>query len=176
MSTPDYMEIRAWCKESQEIAEEYGVEEALSYLLGEKFAPLLRELKDARRQVQFLYSEKDRSMVEPLAQKDQAFRLGYMLTLENNYREQLETIKHLERLTGDFIEEIRDAFEEQDVIKFLENHPRLDPPQDDMSFNLDSLKISDSEKLTAEDLMAEVEDIYLAEEIRKMLQNKWQAR
>ena len=176
MSTPEYNEIRAWCLESQEIAEEYGVEEALSYLLGEKFTPLLRELKEARRQVQFLYSEKDRSTVEPLAQKDQAFRLGYMLTLENNYREQLEAIKHLERLTGDFIEEIRDAFEEQDVMKFLENHPRLDPPQDEMSFNLDSLKISDSEKLTAEDLMAEVEDIYLAEEIRKMLQNKWQAR
>ncbi len=176
MDTPDYNQIKAWCQESQEIADEYGVEEALSYLLGEKFAPLLRELKNARRQVQFLYSEKDRSMVEPLAQKDQAFRLGYMLTLENNYKEQLEAIKHLERLTADFIDEIRDAFEEQDVIEFLENYPRLDPPQDDLTFNFDSLKISDSGQLTAEDLMAEVEDIYLAEEIKKMLQNKWQAR
>ncbi len=176
MSIPDYHQIRAWCLEAQEIADELGVEEALSYLFGEKFAPLLRELKNARRQVQYLYSEKDRSMVEPLAEKDQAFRLGYMMTLENNYKEQLETIKHLERLTEDFTLEIREAFEEQDVIEFLENYPRLEPPQDDLSFNFDSLKIADSGQLSAEDLLAEVEDIYLAEEIRKMLQNKWQAR
>ncbi|QPJ62889.1 MAG: PTS sugar transporter subunit IIA [Candidatus Nitronauta litoralis] len=176
MSTPEYHEIRAWCKESQEIADEYGIEEALSYLLGEKFAPLLRELKKARRQVQFLYSEKDRSMVEPLAKKDQDFRLGYMMTLENNYREQLEAIKHLERLTGDFMEEIRDAFEEQDVLEFLENYPRLDSPQDDLTMSFETLGGTDSDQFTTKDLMAEVEDIYLAEEIRKLLQNKWQAR
>lgn len=64
-----------------------------------------------------------------------------MMTLENNYREQLEAIKHLERLTGDFMEEIRDAFEEQDVLEFLENYPRLDSPQDDLTMSFETLGV-----------------------------------
>ncbi len=176
MDIPDYHQIRAWCLEAQEIADDYGVDEALSYLMGERFAPLLREVKNARNQVQYLYSEKDRAMVETLAEKDQSFRLGYMMTLENNYKEHLEQIKHLEQLTSDFIHEIREAFEEQDVMEFLENYPRLDPPQDDLSLNLDSLKISDADQMTAEDLLAEVDDIFLAEEMRKLLLKNWQTR
>lgn len=176
METVDYHQIRAWCLEAQEIADDYGVEEALSYLMGEKFAPLLRQVKSARSQVQHLYSEKDREMVESLAKKDQDLRLGYMMTLETNYKEQLEQIKHLEQLTSDFVHEIREAFEEQDVIEFLENYPRLESPEDNLAFDLESLKISDDAPMTTKDVMAEVEDIFLAEEMRKLLMENRQAR
>ncbi len=171
MEELDFQEIRSWCREAQDYANELGVEEALSYLLGERFSPLVKSLRKSRDQVKYLYSERDRPMVQSLAEKDQSFRTGYLLAVETNYKKHLEQIHYLERLIDDFILEIKEAFEEQDVLDFLETYPRLSAKLEDV-LDQDALKEPSVESLSDQDLMAEVEDIYLADEIRRLFQNK----
>jgi len=175
MEQMDYNNIRSWCHEAQSYADELGVEEALSYLIGERFSPLLKSLKQARTQVKYLYTEQDRPVVQSLAKKDQAFRTGYMLAVETNYKEHLEQISYLERLLRDFIQEIKEAFDEQDVLEYLETYPRLSARPEDF-LALDSLQTPGPETLDGKELMAEVEDIYLADEIRRLFENKRLAR
>ena len=108
MESLDYHQIRAYCKEAQEIADEYSVEDALSYLIGEKFSPLLSTLKKAETKVKFLYNPEDmRSDENPLNEGDDTFKAGYSLAVENHYQKSLEAVIDLKQLRDDFVGEMR---------------------------------------------------------------------
>ncbi|MFQ5482312.1 MAG: hypothetical protein ACE5ER_06095, partial [Nitrospinaceae bacterium] len=105
---------------------------------------------------------------------DQAFSLGYMMNLENNYKKHLDSLTHMNKLVKDFISEIREVFDEQDILKYLESYPRLGSPTVE---NLLAEDLHDESGLGAgEEMMGEVEDIFLVEEIRKLFKDKRPAR
>ena len=170
MESLDYHQIRAYCKEAQEIADEYGVEDALSYLIGEKFSPLLSALKKAETKVKYLYSQEDvPAEGNLLSESGTTLRAGYSLAVETHYQNSLEALKDLKHLRDDFLGEMKEAFEISDIREFLDSSPSLGSITQKQVYPDDVLD-SDRGELQVEDLFAEIDDLFMVEELKKLFQ------
>ena len=168
MESLDYHQIRAYCKEAQEIADEYGVEDALSYLIGEKFSPLLSALKKAETKVKYLYTQEDvHSENNPLNAGDETLKAGYSIAIETHYQSSLAAVKDLKHLRDDFVGEMKEAFEISDIRDFLESNPSLGAKTPQQAYP-DDLTESDPGELDIGDLFSEIDDLFLVEEIKKL--------
>jgi len=170
MESLDYHQIRAYCKEAQEIANEYGVDDALSYLIGEKFSPLLSALKKAEAKVKYLYSQEDiLSDDNPLNEGGVTLRAGYSLAVETHYQNSLEALKDLKHLRDDFVGEMKEAFEISDIRDFLETYPSLGSKTPQQTYQDDLLE-GDPGEMEIGDVFSEIDDLFLVEEIKKLFQ------
>ena len=59
-------QIQEFCDEGLKISELKGVQNGLSFLIGEKFGRIFLQLKKARGKLQFLYPSEDESENHPL--------------------------------------------------------------------------------------------------------------
>lgn len=168
MESLDYHLIRDYCRTAVDMAEELGAYDGLSYLIGEKFYPLVMALKQAEAKVQFLYNteESGEGDVEEMSlPSDNAeIQQGYLLAIQNNYQKALEKIEDLGQLRSDFIEEIKEAFEVDDIREYLDSYPRFGGNESEFGVLLKE----DDEPMEFKAVMSEVDDIFLAEEIKKL--------
>lgn len=168
MDSLDYHQIKGYCREALEISDEYGVHDGLSYLIGEKFCPLIVALKQAESKTKYLYnSEEESALYNPNGRNDLEVRENYSLTIESTYQKSLERLKDLKRLRDDFISEIKEAFEHSDIQDFLESYPRLGFKDKKQPFWEQALEEEDADSLEVEDILSEVDDIFMVEEIKK---------
>lgn len=168
MDSLDYHQIKGYCREAQEISDEYGVDDGLAYLIGEKFCPLIVALKQAESKTKYLYSSEEKNAIyNPAGKNDREIQENYSLTVENTYQKSLERLEDLKQLRDDFISEIKEAFEISDIQDFLESYPRLGFKDKKQPFWEQSLEEDDADSLEIEDIMSEVDDIFMVEEIKK---------
>jgi hypothetical protein len=168
MDSLDYHQIKGYCREALEISDEYGIDDGLSYLIGEKFCPLIVAVKQAESKTKYLYSaEEEAAIYNPAGKNDLEVQENYSLTVESTYRKSLERLEDLKHLRNDFISEIKEAFELSDVQDFLESYPRLGFKDKKQPFWEQSLEKEDADSLEIEDVMSEVDDIFMVEEIKK---------
>ena len=92
---------------------------------------------------------------------------NYSLTVESTYRKSLERLEDLKQLRDDFISEIKEAFELSDIQDFLESYPRIGFKDKKQPFWELTLENEDADSLEIEDIMSEVDDIFMVEEIKK---------
>jgi len=167
MESLDYEQIKGYCREALEISDEYGVHDGLSYLIGEKFCPLIVAVKQAESKTKYLYSsEEEDSIYNPTGKNDRTIQENYSLTVESTYQKSLERLEDLKHLRNDFISEIKEAFELSDIQDFLESYPRLGFKDKKQPFWEQTLE-EDADSLEIEDVMSEVDDIFMVEEIKK---------
>ena len=93
-------------------------------------------------------------------------RENYSLTVQGTYQKSLEQLKDLKHLRDDFISEIKEAFELSDIQDFLESYPRLGFKDKKQAFWEQALA-EDADSLEFEDILSEVDDIFMVEEIKK---------
>jgi hypothetical protein len=168
MDSLDYHQIKGYCREALEISDEYGIDDGLSYLIGEKFCPLIVALKQAESKTKYLYnSEEESAIYNPSDKNDSEIQENYSLTIENTYQRSLERLEDLKQLRNDFISEIKEAFELSDIQDFLGSYPRLGFKDKKQPFWEQSLEEEDADSLEIEDVMSEVDDIFMVEEIKK---------
>ena len=90
MDSLDYHQIKGYCREALEITDEYGVHDGLSYLIGEKFCPLIVALKQAESKTKYLYnSEEEDAIYNPTGNNDPMIRENYSLTVQGTYQKSL---------------------------------------------------------------------------------------
>jgi hypothetical protein len=168
MDSLDYHQIKGYCREALEISDEYGVDDGLAYLIGEKFCPLIVALKQAESKTKYLYSSEEKNAIHnPAGKNDREIQENYSLTVESTYQKSLERLEDLKQLRDDFISEIKEAFEISDIQDFLESYPRLGFKDKKQPFWEQSLEEDDADSLEIEDIMSEVDDIFMVEEIKK---------
>ena len=159
MDFTDQQQIKEYCLEALEITEQYGIHEGLSYLIGEKFYLVHKNLRKAENQARFAYEhEKEHgNNADPKGRED--FKLSYALTISKTYRFRLARIKSLEKTQSQFIQEIKDFFDTQDIMEYLNSYPRLGAKQ----------KSNDSppSPMTTKDVLAEIDDILIVESMKK---------
>ena len=110
MDSLDYHQIKGYCREALEISDEYGVHDGLTYLIGEKFCPLIVAVKQAESKVKYLYHSDDKDTAhDGLSKNDPSVRKSYLLTVETTYQKSLERLEDLKHLRNDFILEIKEA-------------------------------------------------------------------
>ena len=89
-------QIQEFCQEGLKISELKGVQNGLSFLIGEKFRRTFLQLKKAREKLQFLYPSEDESENHPLNKGGRALKMSYALAIQEHYSTPLEQVKHFE--------------------------------------------------------------------------------
>ncbi|GJL77911.1 MAG: hypothetical protein NPINA01_09000 [Nitrospinaceae bacterium] len=161
-----FHQIKTYCEEARKIAEQEGVTQGLAFLIGEKFSRNLHELNKCRNKLRFLYPEKNPFKEVPSSLGEKSLRLNYALTIKSNYGELLDRISRLEEAQKIFIREIKTVFELSEIQGYLDSHPRLGFKQKSV-INEETGREGEPE-FSTEDIFSEVEDIYLAETMKKL--------
>ena len=118
-------QIKAYCEQAHKIAENEGMAEGLAFLIGEKFSRILSEIKKCENKLKFLYPGKDPFENIPSSLGEQSLRLSYALTVSSNYGDHLKKLDRLEKTRGNFLQEIKKAFDPKEIQDYLNSHPRL---------------------------------------------------
>ena len=161
-------QIQEYCEEALVITDKYGPQEGLSYLVGKKFCRVLRSLREAQNKTKFLYADDIHSFEEnSLKSEEQRQEQRYAPDLKNNYKELQEEIRSLQSLSDEFIREIKDCFERQDIEDYLNSYPRLGSHREEQGVD-GPAESSDTVRLDKADIFSEVQDIFLVEEIKKL--------
>jgi len=168
MDSLDYHQIKGYCREALEISDEYGVHDGLTYLIGEKFCPLMAALRQTESKIKYKYnSEEEGSLLDSVSESRPVIRENYSMTVESTYQKLQDQLDNLKRLRDDFVAEIKEAFELTDIQDFLESYPRLGFNDKKQPFWEQVPDEIDHEGMDIADILSEVDDIYMVEDIRK---------
>ena len=151
-------QIQELCQEGLKISELKGVQNGLSFLIGEKFRRTFLQLKKAREKLQFLYPSEDESENHPLNKGGRALKMSYALAIQEHYSTPLEQVKHFELFLKTFAVAIKNSFSKDDIKNYFESSPTLGTYDEDRS---------DSE-LDYTGVLLEAEEILTLEEMRKL--------
>lgn len=151
-------QIQEFCQEGLKISELKGVQNGLSFLIGEKFRRTFLQLKKAREKLQFLYPNEDESENHPLNKGGRALKMSYALAIQEHYSTPLEQVKHFELFLKTFAVAIKNSFSKDDIKNYFESSPTLGTYDEDRS---------DSE-LDYTGVLLEAEEILTLEEMRKL--------
>ena len=102
-----------------------GIQNGLSYLIGEKFRRSFLELKKTRKKLQFLYPSEETSNVHPLDKGGRALKMSYALTVQEHYSVPLEQVKHYELFLKEFVVGIKNTFSAKDIQNYFDSSPQL---------------------------------------------------
>jgi hypothetical protein len=151
-------QIQEFCQEGLKISELKGVQNGLSFLIGEKFRRTFLQLKKAREKLQFLYPSEDESENHPLNKGGRALKMSYALAIQEHYSTPLEQVKHFELFLKTFAVAIKNSFSKDDIKNYFESSPTLGTYDEDRS---------DAE-LDYTGVLLEAEEILTLEEMRKL--------
>ena len=151
-------QIQEFCQEGLKISELKGVQNGLSFLIGEKFRRTFLQLKKAREKLQFLYPSEDESENHPLNKGVRALKMSYALATQEHYSTPLEQVKHFELFLKTFAVAIKNSFSKDDIKNYFESSPTLGTYEEDRS---------DSE-LDYTGVLLEAEEILTLEEMKKL--------
>ena len=151
-------QIQEFCQEGLKISELKGVQNGLSFLIGEKFRRTFLQLKKAREKLQFLYPSEDESENHPLNKGGRALKMSYALAIQEHYSTPLEQVKHFELFLKTFAVAIKNSFSKDDIKNYFESSPTIGTYDEDRS---------DSE-LDYTGVLLEAEEILTLEEMRKL--------
>ena len=152
----DKAQIKEFCEKAFKVSETKGVQNGLSYLIGEKFSNNFLQLKKARKKLQFLYPSEGASDSHPLNKGGRTLKMSYAMAIQEHYSIPLEQVKHYESFLKEFVVAIKDTFLQEDIQSYFESSPQLTP------------QVENSSDLVFSDVLHEAEEIIATEEIKRM--------
>ncbi len=120
LSNPKQLE--EWVVASLGIANRFGIEKALGYLIGEKFYNLVRDLFGFRKMSRVI--DKQRKQYTPVIEK-QVRNRRYVINLDEVHERVKARIIEREGLLVKFVFLIGQAFPPHEIRKYFDSHPRL---------------------------------------------------
>jgi hypothetical protein len=117
-------QLEEWIEASLGIAERFGIEKALGYLIGEKFYNLVSDLFGSRKMIRMIEQQRKQLNYTPVIEGHVRSRLYDMNLVEIHEREKARIIER-EGLLIKFVFLIRLAFPPHEIRKYFDSHPRL---------------------------------------------------
>ena len=159
--------IRNYCEEALNITQRQGVQDGLAFLIGEKFSLVYYQLKTAYNKLKYLYPDAaPRGQANRISKGNKSLQLSYIITVNENYREILERVDHLEKVIDKFIGEIKVSFSLENIRVYLNSYPRLALKGDSSKSDMDCAK--EGSQMTVGDIFSEVEDILIIDELKNL--------
>ena len=152
----DNAQIKEFCEEAFKVSETKGIQNGLSYLIGEKFSNTFLQLKKARKKLQFLYPSEETSDNHPLNKGGRTLKMSYAMAIQEHYSIPLEQVKHYELFLKEFVVAIKDTFSQEDIQSYFESSPQL------------TTRDEGSSGLVFSEVFHEAEEILTTEEIKRM--------
>lgn len=163
MNELDSESIKDFCEEALEIADQYGAEEGLSFLIGKKFFEVLRDLKEIQNKSKFLIPIEDNPNLTLELDKRRNVSLSMTSAQNQSYGDFLEKIESLKKISKLFVKEVKETFDANDIEDYLASYPILGKEE------LSALDADDSLSfMSVDDTLNEIRDIFYIEEIKKM--------
>ena len=151
-------QIQEYCEEALKVSKMKGIQNGLSYLIGEKFRRSFLELKKARKKLQFLYPSEETSNVHPLDKGGRALKMSYALTVQEHYSVPLEQVKHYELFLKEFVVGIKNTFSLKDIQNYFDSSPQMGPLDQGLS----------NSDLDFANVLQEAEEILATEDIKRL--------
>ena len=151
-------QIQEYCEEALKVSKMKGIQNGLSYLIGEKFRRSFLELKKARKKLQFLYPSEETSNVHPLDKGGRALKMSYALTVQEHYSIPLEQVKHYELFLKEFVIGIKNTFSLKDIQNYFDSSPQFDSLDQELS----------NSDLDFTNVLQEAEEILATEDIKRL--------
>ena len=151
-------QIQEYCEEALKISKVNGIQNGLSYLIGEKFRRSFLQLKKAQKKLQFLYPSEETSNYHPLDKGGRALKMSYALTIQEHYSIPLEQVKHYELFLKEFVVGIKNAFSLKDIRNYFDSSPQLDSLE----------QVSSNQDLDFATVLQEAEEILATEDIKRL--------
>lgn len=162
MNELDSESIKDFCEEALEIADQYGAEEGLSFLIGKKFFKVLRNLKEIQNKSKFLTPIEGNPNLTLELDKKRNVNLSMTDAQSQNYGEFLEKIESLKSISELFVMEVKETFDATDIEDYLASYPTLGE-------ELSMLEVDDSSNvMSVDDALNEIRDIFYIEEMKEM--------
>ena len=151
-------QIQEYCEEALKISKVNGIQNGLSYLIGEKFRRSFLQFKKARKKLQFLYPSEESSNDHPLDKGGHALKMSYALTIQEHYSIPLEQVKHYELFLKEFVVDIKNSFSLKDIRNYFDSSPQLSPLDQELS----------NPDLDFSNVLQEAEEILATEDIKRL--------
>ena len=151
-------QIQEYCEEALKVSKMKGIQNGLSYLIGEKFRRSFLELKKARKKLQFLYPSEETSNDHPLDKGGRALKMSYALTVQEHYSVPLEQVKHYELFLKEFVVGIKNTFSAKDIQNYFDSSPQLGELEQGSS----------NQDLDFAAVLQEAEEILATEDIKRL--------
>jgi len=151
-------QIQEYCDEALKVSKVNGIQNGLSYLIGEKFRRSFLQLKKARKKLQFLYPSEETSNDHPLDKGGRALKMSYALTIQEHYSIPLEQVKHYELFLKEFVVGIKNTFSLKDIQNYFDSSPQLDSREQGSS----------NQDLDFAIVLQEAEEILATEDIKRL--------
>ena len=163
MNELDSESIKDFCEEALEIADQYGADEGLSFLIGKKFFGVLKDLKEIQNKSKFLLPVEINPNLGLGLDKRKSLNLSMTEVQNQNYDKYHEKIESLKKTTEIFVKEVKDTFDANDIEDYLISYPTLGEEE------LSALDANDGlDLMSVNDAFNEIRDIFYIEEMKKM--------
>ena len=156
--------IKDYCEEALTISKEQGVQDGLTFLIGEKLSLIYFQLKNERNKLKFLYPDNlSRKEESHALMQNKSLQMSYTLTVNENYKGVFEQVDYLEKSLDLFVNEIKRSFSLKSIQDYLSSFPRLAFKED---LSAETIDLSEENSLmTTQDIFSEVEDILIIDEM-----------
>ncbi len=159
--------IKDYCEEALTISKEQGVQDGLTFLIGEKLSLIYFQLKNERNKLKFLYPDNlSRKEESHALMQNKSLQMSYTLTINENYKGVFEQVDYLEKSLDLFVNEIKRSFSLKSIQDYLSSFPRLAFKEESPAGVTDPSEESSS--MTTQNIFSEVEDILTVNEMHSL--------
>lgn len=159
-------QYKEYCQYALEIGEKDGIREGLAFIFEDKFCPKYYAFRKVQNKLKYLYPDDTPDGGNPLTLGGNSIKMSYAITLNENYQEMLEQFDYLNHSLMAFIQEIKSAFNKNDILDYLNSYPRMKFKQQSVHF--DELGSDHETFFSILDLVSEAEDILFIEDIKNL--------
>jgi hypothetical protein len=117
-------QIEEWVEAAEGIQDQFGIEKALGYVIGEKFYDIVGTLHSARKIIRTIDEERKKPDFNPIrVTKYKGCEL--VTNLDETYKNEKARVMEAEVLLVKFVFLINRAFSPHEICKYFDSYPRL---------------------------------------------------
>jgi hypothetical protein len=117
-------QIEEWVDAAEGIQDQFGIEKALGYVIGEKFYNLVSMLHAFRTMIRAIDEERTKPNYNPIRERDYG-NGKFVENLDETYEDEKAKVIEAEGLLVKFVSLINQAFSPHEIRKYFDSHPRL---------------------------------------------------
>ena len=117
-------QIEEWVEAAEGIQDQFGIEKALGYVIGEKFYNLVSMLHASRTTIRAIDEERRKPNYRPIRERTYG-NSKLIENLDETYADEKAKVIETEGLLVKFVFLINQVFSSQEIRKYFQSHPRL---------------------------------------------------
>lgn len=116
-------QLQQWIEAAEGIKEEFGIEKALGYLIGEKFYGIVSDNHFARKMIRTIDEQRKKPDYNPV--RESGGRFNRTINLDDDYKEYEQRVVDTEDILAEFADLIKRSFAMYEIRSYFDSNPRL---------------------------------------------------